>query len=283
MSTVTREPSGSLASTAAPWAVRRILVPLDGTDDAEVAISTAAPLAERIGAGLTLFSWHWASGAEQYRRRYLEQIVRRWELDCELVASRSDAVDAALPLLEAAREAEGTLVCMKTHAHRAVPGFVFGSVAEELLRATDEPVMLLGPHCEEVPAFTGPVVVALDGSSRAEQGIPLGAAWAERLGTSLELVTVTERARGDGDGPGRDVFEGGYLVRTAKVSGAASWEVLHGAHAGDQVAHHASGRASLVVVTTHGRSGVARVAMGSVAMRIVHEASCPVLVVRTPV
>ena len=40
--------------------------------------------------------------------------------------------------------------------------------------------------------------------------------------------------------------------------------------------------ADLLVVGSHGRTGLRRLAMGSVAMAVVHHASCPVVVVRVP-
>jgi nucleotide-binding universal stress UspA family protein len=44
----------------------------------------------------------------------------------------------------------------------------------------------------------------------------------------------------------------------------------------------AQGRYDLVVMGTHGRTGLARVALGSIAERIVRHSTCPVLTVRAP-
>jgi nucleotide-binding universal stress UspA family protein len=71
------------------------------------------------------------------------------------------------------------------------------------------------------------------------------------------------------------------LVAKAKTSGVrAKAAVLEGA-AYDQIVRFArSKRADLVVMGTHGRSGIAKLFLGSVAGRVVAAASCPVLTVR---
>jgi nucleotide-binding universal stress UspA family protein len=263
--------------------VARVMVPLDGGPEAEVAIDTAAAVAERLGATLTLFGWHWGSGAEWVARRYLERLRELRSLDCEVQGSWSDDDGVAEPLLRAAGEVEGTLVCMATHARGGIGEVLLGSVAEDVLRRTDQPVLLVGPRADGRPDLSRPVVVTLDGSERSEEAIPLGAAWARRLGVPLELVTVLEPNPADGH-PWRegDVLESGYVAGLADRFGADSWEVLHGDHPASAVADHVSDRASLLVTSTHGRGGLARVVVGSVAMRIVHDAPCPVLVRRNP-
>ena len=105
--------------------------------------------------------------------------------------------------------------------------------------------------------------------------------WAQRLGVALELVTCVEPTSADGLPWGdRDVIDSGYLVRHAREHGASSWEILHGKRPGPAIAAHAQGRAGLIVASTHGRGGLARIVTGSVAVRIVHQAPCPVLLVR---
>lgn len=56
--------------------------------------------------------------------------------------------------------------------------------------------------------------------------------------------------------------------------------VAHGTPAAEILRIAAERSASLIVIATHGRTGLVRVALGSVAERVVREAPCPVLVVR---
>jgi nucleotide-binding universal stress UspA family protein len=71
------------------------------------------------------------------------------------------------------------------------------------------------------------------------------------------------------------------LVAQAKKAGARATGVLHEGTAHDRIARIArSRRADLVVIGTHGRTGLARLVLGSVASRVIASAPCPVLTVR---
>jgi nucleotide-binding universal stress UspA family protein len=60
-----------------------------------------------------------------------------------------------------------------------------------------------------------------------------------------------------------------------------NWDVLHSDHIADAIVDYADGvPASLIAIATHGRTRLARLALGSVAAAVVHDASCPVLVLR---
>jgi nucleotide-binding universal stress UspA family protein len=61
----------------------------------------------------------------------------------------------------------------------------------------------------------------------------------------------------------------------------ATYEVVDGLDAAEVIVTDAvESSVSFIVLATHGRTGLARVALGSVAMRVVHHSPCPVLVVR---
>jgi nucleotide-binding universal stress UspA family protein len=166
---------------------------------------------------------------------------------------------------------------MVTHARSGTGEVQLGSVAEELLRESRAPALLVGPHVVAPPDLSLPVVVAVDGSAVSEAAIPLAAAWAHCLRTSLELVTVLEPSPDPDMWMPIDASESGYLEGLAKRSDADSWDVLHG-RAADAIADHAAGHAGILVTSTHGRAGLSRLFVGSVAVRIVHQAPCPVLV-----
>ena len=136
-------------------------------------------------------------------------------------------------------------------------------------------VLVVGPHAR-VPVANTPVVVCVDGSSDSEAAIPIAAAWAERLGVELILVTVVDPRPAK---PGTE----DYLVSVAERSAASGIRVRP--HLIRYIAHPAEGLAlylaeypaQLVVATTRARRGLTRILFGSVASRIVHEVSAPVL------
>lgn len=70
------------------------------------------------------------------------------------------------------------------------------------------------------------------------------------------------------------------LVRPGEVHRGASVEVLHGPTSRAIVDYAAHSGASLIVMGTHGRTGLAHAVLGSVAEQVLRGASCPVLAVR---
>lgn len=71
------------------------------------------------------------------------------------------------------------------------------------------------------------------------------------------------------------------LATTAKKAGVRAKTLLLGGVAHEQIIRAArSKRADLIVIGTHGRTGLAKLFLGSVAGRVVSTASCPVLTVR---
>ena len=81
-------------------------------------------------------------------------------------------------------------------------------------------------------------------------------------------------------------FEAAPLQRTARAMGeigaGINWDTLHGDDAADAILGFVATRPSPVIaMTTHGRTGLSRIAAGSVTMSVVHRAPCPVLVSRS--
>jgi nucleotide-binding universal stress UspA family protein len=85
-----------------------------------------------------------------------------------------------------------------------------------------------------------------------------------------------------------DVSEAAYPARLARTLAnnskhSVQFEVLHGEHVHDEIADFASSlRASIIVASTRGRTGMSRFVIGSTASAIVRHAPCPVLLVRPP-
>ena len=156
-------------------------------------------------------------------------------------------------------------------------------MAEELLRLEFGPVVIVGPRCE-VGDFQGPIIVTVDGSKASESVLPLAAAWGIELRAEPWIIEVVEP---DSDGTG-DVSHSAYPARLARRLAANSghpvqFEVLRGHPVHDEVADFASSLgASLIVASTHGRSGMPRFVVGSTAAAIVRHAPCPVVLLRPP-
>lgn len=133
------------------------------------------------------------------------------------------------------------------------------------------------------------IIVPLDGSAFAETAIPAAAALARGRHGHLELVMVHSPAL-SGPSPtaalAQDAriraFEEAYVIQKARstadaADGPVASSVLDGPVAPTLIEHVRSRKADLVVMTTHGRTGLSRFFLGSVADRLVRELHCPVL------
>jgi nucleotide-binding universal stress UspA family protein len=259
--------------------ISTVLVPLDGSARAEAALLPAAELAERLAIKVDLVLVAEPGADTAPLRDYLEDVAHRPELP---VGGRDVVVgeEPVTAILGAAALTADSLVCMATHGHGGIGRLLLGSVSEEVIRRSQRPVLLVGPRCAS--AASGRIMACFDGSPLAERMLPVAAEWSKALGAQLWLVQATEPGvvmRGD-------VVDTAYLQRLARRAEVehdvvAEWDVLHGADpAGAIVRHVAETPDTLVALTTHGRTGLQRVALGSVAMRVAHDATVPLLVLR---
>lgn len=134
------------------------------------------------------------------------------------------------------------------------------------------------------------ILVPLDGSVLADSAIP----WADRLGAALaarvtliRLVTPAVVPTASSDQQERSLVDAELMwarrslgKRTTRFQRDKPTDaiVLHGP-AGELIAAHARATADLVVIASHGRTGLERVLQGSVAATAIRESGVPVLVV----
>jgi nucleotide-binding universal stress UspA family protein len=265
---------------------KTIIVPLDGSDRAEAALEPARKLARQSEADVVLLMAQVFGVADP--AVYLESTARGMEATSVRTVVCDDRLAVRAIQAVAATEPDA-IVCMTTHARSGPGQAVFGSIAEEVIRRTDVPLVLVGPS---VVATEGSrfeeLVVCLDGSPAAAKILPIASEWAGTLGLGVWLVGVV-----DPDSPAAaardtdmDVSESMPLQRAAQpLQGrgfSVNWETLHGNDAARAIVGFAETRsAPLIAMTTHGRGGLTRVTTGSVTMSVVHHASCPVLLARS--
>lgn len=179
---------------------------------------------------------------------------------------------------------------MHVHPRGGLARALLGSVAEDVLQRITDPVLLVGPHTRpDSSPVAGRLMVCLDGSHNGEAILPVAAAWAREFGIEPYFVQAldpnTERALRAAGLPGGDVYEDAYLARVASrlydEGVPVNWDVLHSTRPAAAIIDHASHRdASLLALSTHGRTGLGRIAIGSVALQVVHDSHCPALVLR---
>ncbi len=264
----------------------KLIVPLDESLDAELALPHARALAGGDPVMLVTASWH---GEPVAPSRYLEG--RATQLVGEPVQTRVTLDERPAAAIAALAKSESpSMICMATRGRNALGQAVFGSTAEEVTRTTIEPLLLVGPNAayQRDRADAGNLVVAVDSPETAEAIVPEAARFAERnhfhIWTVQSVAPAPYPFVADADipsqphhGPGIDA-----AVATLKREHLTTETMLlvatDPADAIVKFAHELP--ASIVVVGNHARRGLARIALGNTAMRVVHSCPCPVLVVR---
>ncbi|MFM9106853.1 MAG: universal stress protein [Chloroflexota bacterium] len=287
------------------------IVPLDGSPQSEASLEAAVALLAPGGAAVLLGVLPGSDllvpalldlvSETHVRLALRESIQRQLELAGDRLGDRpvrwSVEVregDPATEILAAAREHRASFIAMATHGRGAAGRSVFGSIADRVARAATIPVLLVRPGAAP-PPFTR-IVVPLDGSSRAEAAVTVAVNLADAHHLPVLLVQAVDfhlLAAPVGELALPEVTAGtiaamredaGFYLkevcaRFARKNRTLGWLVIEGSPF--FAISDALRPGDLLVMTSHGRGGVARWALGSVAEKLVRNAPAPVLLVRS--
>ncbi|MFW6150648.1 MAG: universal stress protein [Chloroflexota bacterium] len=292
----------------------RILVPLDGSKLAELALPYAQHLAARLGSALTLLAISLSEEAGPYYEHeiYIDRAVEVARTAMEELADKLGRervpIERSLvvghPAEEIVRYADqgADLVVMASHGRSGLTRWALGSVADKVVRASSKPVILIRAEGAVPDVRTqglDNILVALDGSQQSEAVLPAVEELASPLGAAVTLVQVVVPqhfvAVGEYAAPVpyadeeiASIKAGAerYLQYTAarlRDSGISATTLVRVGTPAQEIIDYADEvRAGLVAMATHGHSGVTRWAFGSVADRVLHGGHAPLLLVRTP-
>jgi nucleotide-binding universal stress UspA family protein len=298
----------------------RILVPLDRSKLSEAILPVAARFAGALHAQLHLLAvidenaalsqkgavrlpkaqtWSPEADVRNLTEDYLNGVARGTGLPPERVRTTVMMGHAADTIIAVAEQEPGTLIAMTSHGRTGLGQFLIGSVANKILHTSTVPVFLFrskDAQSGQLPAALKTVIVPLDGSTLAEQALPGARELAAALGLDIILVRVTEPLVGYDASMGveytpQDVIDTirqeakSYLagkVKEIKTSGfeRVTAEDLFGYPAPSIIALAQRTPGSFVAMTSHGRSGVRRWVLGSVAERVATYSGEPVLIIR---
>jgi nucleotide-binding universal stress UspA family protein len=269
------------ARTDAVWAGdMSVLVPLDGSEEAERALAPARRLAAAFGGAVHVVS-NTRPDDRWWYARYVDQLRERV---ADTTTHLADELDPAEGVVATARSLDPCIVCVATHGRSRGAGIV-GSTFVAIARAGAAPLVAVGPRVGAAAGADAPghLLVCLDGSPSSEQALPLAAAWARRLGWPITTVTAADPVLVELDVEA-------YLEEVARRPELAGMtvgaRVLWGMEYPYEMITRCAEREpnALLVATTHARTGLARVAFGSEVARMIHHSPVPVLVqpVRAP-
>jgi nucleotide-binding universal stress UspA family protein len=288
-----------------------VLVTLDGSELAERALPYAIELARATRGRLLLVRAALAYSYERDGVAVLAPLHPAVRVELEGVADRVRAtgvtaeahlvhgISAADTILKAVADLRPDLVVMSTHGRGGLGRFLYGSVADQVLREADVPVLLVPAASAGAWPEEGRlrVLVPLDGSDLARAALrPL-----MELATVLPSEVVLVRAvpstattvlgepplyvltrRLDAD-PELAAARGELESEASRLGGllpVVGTRVEVGDPAATIAAVAREEGAHLIAMSTHGRGGLTRLVMGSVAAGALHHATVPLLLVR---
>jgi nucleotide-binding universal stress UspA family protein len=263
-------------SIGPPW--KRIVAASDGSELSGIAVVGAAALATGIGADLHVF--HAVVGptsAEAVTEMSRRLVTHPFQLTVRDLSSSCPTPAQAISSY--ADELGEAVVCLATHGLGGLGTALIGSTALDLLAIGSGPIIAFGPRA--LPATRAARVIAcVDGSEFSELSVSEAVRWASALGVPLWLVQVVPPGLPQYVG----VFENTYLHNLAKQVAASrlslEWEVLHSiAPARALLEMFGEDGETMLVMATHGRRGLERIRLGSVATEVVREAFGPVVLV----
>jgi nucleotide-binding universal stress UspA family protein len=299
---------------------KRMLVPLDGSKLAEVVFPFARELSGLLGTEIILLhisnlGKDFQPMSHAYVEHAAEHIKGRETAEWKALLSNPITVSSALvsgyppdEILRYAEEKKVDLILMASHGRSGRNRWGIGSVADKVLRAATTPVLLV-PTSEQPESSRCPVkelIVPLDGSELAENVLPHVKALAGKEGISSVKVVLLRAC----EPPSMPTYYSPELseiplhwgqyaqqettrckqVANEYLAGIESRlkannidvrsEVLVG-KASDEIVNYANKNSnSLIVMATHGRSGLSRLVYGSVALNILVGVTNPILLIK---
>lgn len=289
----------------------RILVPLDGSTEAEIALPYAEEIAVRFAAELILVSVSEPTGEEKddlylsYLERVKERVrgqLQEWgakegaKLRSEVLLGRP-----ANQILTYAEENTVSLIVMASRGRSGHGPWLLGNIAAKILRAINKPVLLVRvpPAQDRVQEkrLVKRILLPLDGSDIGEAAFPYAEALALGMPAELILFQVLRPAVLIAEGStmvSGAVYEKQEEIRKAhatayldNVAGKAEEKrlsiskALVSGYPPERIIDYAQANAiDLIAMSTHGRSGISRWVFGSVTDKVLHAGDTPVLTVR---
>jgi len=323
---------------------QRIFVPLDGTEGSERAVPIAARIARASQATIVFIRVipslkgvvAYAPAANEPTTvppsafekdladaaSYLSETIAAYAEDLQGLATEMDlGFGAASPTIFSTAQLEHTnLIVMCSHGETGLKRWVFGSIAQQAVRHSPVPVLVLNEHGVMIPPPDSPhsvrILVALDGSVLSEAALEpvaqLLAAWTiPQLEGEVHLLRVVDLLPASGKFGSQAFIPDSLLEETRQEAETYVMTVADRLRIGllagtrfivttsvavstdvpgtivklaeqDEDAQH-KGSYDLIAIASHGRSGLKRLIMGSVTEHIVGATKLPLLIVRPSV
>ena len=289
---------------------KRIVVPTDFSDTAETAITLASGIADYYGSGLDLVNvvdaTVYAYAGYPFASLSKELMAgAETSLNKVKVPAKSAKVSRYLlsgtparEVVDHAKRHKADLIVIGTHGHGAVARFLLGSVADRVVHEADCPVIVTKkpkgkvkhPKAKSKP-FTR-ILFPTDFSETSNKALAQAVAFTEDFDAELFVLHVID----DSLISTHVQEERTIILRELRKAALAemrnqlpkhliqNFETIAAVKRGDPgkvaAAYAETNHCDLIIMGTHGRTGLQRMLIGSVADKVLRRAKCPVYLVR---
>jgi len=285
----------------------KILAAADRSPHATHVIQYAIDIAKTIGAEIDFLyvdvprEESYDKQVEIHRRRFIgEQLAARDATGLTVQFAAEKDITPAPGILRYADENQCTMIVMGTHGRRGFRALVLGSVAQEVIRFAPCPVFTVSGRDAEQSHndMMHRILVPIDFSRHAIGALKYARSFADQIGASMEIIHIVEDTF-------HPAFYGPFhqsiydvnpeieglsrrnivrlLERTGGYDQRTNIEVFKG-HPSRDIATWAKKHGSdLIVMATHGLTGMQHLFIGSVAERTVQLAPCPVVTIHVDI
>lgn len=282
---------------------KKILVPLDGSDLAELALPYARELASAFNSELILL--HVSEPAEKkhlhMHQLYMEKVAGQMTKHIKKVSPLIISGKPAGEIVKFTEKNDIRLIVMASHGSSGIIPWVTGGIASKVIGATGVPLLLIKAtkpqHKTEEKHLISRILLPLDGSEAGEAAITRVEGLKARLEAEVILLEVVPEGRhirtiGGIDhilypeqemetfkAEAREYLDKVYK-RLQRGKGELKVEIRSGEVAKEILNYAKKKEASLIAISSHGHSGMTKWVFGSTAQKIIQDSPMPVLVVK---
>jgi len=282
---------------------KKILVPLDGSDLAELALPYAQELAGAFNSELILL--HVSEPSEQeylhMHQLYLDKIAVQTKKLVEKVTPLVISGKPAEAIVKFTEKNDIRLIVMASHGSSGIIPWATGGIADKVIDATGVPLLLIKAtkpwRKTKEKHLISSILLPLDGSETGEAAITRVKELKSRLEAEVILLEVVPEGRhlrtiGGLDyilypeqeletfkAEAREYLDKVY-ERLQRGKGELKVEIRSGDVAKEILNFAREKRASLIAISSHGHSGMTKWVFGSTAQKVIQDSPIPVLVVK---
>ncbi len=293
---------------------KRILLPLDGSELAEITLPYGEELARRMGCEVVLLHVRGPERQQEYEhihQVYLDRLAETVEANIKGGQPKARKVKVSTKVVSGepqesicrlVDENDVDLIIMTAVSTSGLKiGKMLGSVTDHVCRTVPKPVMLIRPQSarqtKKKEQLINKLMITLDGSELSKLALPIAEELASKLKISATLFRMATLVRLLDNGSESGAFvdyaklnetekkrverEMTALEKELKKKGLdVSHIVTLGFDAAEDIIETAKKtKSDLMVMSTHGRSGLGRFAFGSVAEKILRHGEIPLVLV----